>query len=72
MNKNKKNPWTIGQWIVLVFPLFVGFVVFALYREAATIGERAIYALIFAISTWLLTATLRWTFVWIEAVFKKE
>ncbi len=71
MGSLKPSHWTWGQVAVLAFPLFVGIVVFALWRQSATFGERFAYALIFMVSTWLLTATLRWTYVWLQAVFKK-
>lgn len=60
-----------GQAFEYLFPLFMGLMVFFTYHTEGGVGQKLIYALIVAFITWILTALVRWTFVWISQIFKQ-
>jgi hypothetical protein len=69
MNWDVRN-WSGGQIFEYGFPLFMAFLVMVFYGLEDSIPVRILYAAIVALLTWVLTAMVRWTWVWISGSFK--
>lgn len=59
-----------GQMLEYLIPLLMFLMVLFTYTTDGGIIEKIIYSLIVAFITWILTALVRWTVVWISGIFK--
>lgn len=60
----------IGNAFIVALSIVVGILVFYVYGEDATIGEKLAYSLIFAASIFTLFYTVKLTIIWFLKALK--
>jgi len=61
----------IGNAIIIAFCIFIGVVIFYVYGDDTTYGERLAYSLIFAAAIFTLLYTFKLAVIWFIKALKK-
>jgi hypothetical protein len=73
-----EHPWyhylgfsTWGKALEILVTVFMGLLALS-YTNSNSVFERFFYAFLVALMTWMLAFMVRWTFIWLGDVFKKD